>query len=202
MDSFPDASNLLSLYTVFILLFVTLGPIKVFGPFVQLTHDADEARTKKIAVRAFALATIAAVVGGFVGELLVENWHISAAALTLVATAMAYFWLPETVHRASAGTGMPFRNLAAMMQRPGLRRRVDRHRMKTHFLHRSAIDPAAHGLCHHLRAKADAKRGPVRFKSQGEPAKLAGDPRMLLLLIDGHWPAHHDQQVRFAKIER
>ena len=35
---------------------------------------------------------------------------------------MAWFWLPETVHRAAAGTGMPFRNLAAMMQRPGLRR--------------------------------------------------------------------------------
>src|SRR5262245_17337231 len=35
---------------------------------------------------------------------------------------MAYFWLPETVHRAAAGTGMPFRNLALMMRRPGLRR--------------------------------------------------------------------------------
>ncbi len=46
----------------------------------------------------------------------------AAAALTLVATLMAWFWLPETVHRAAAGTGMPFRNLAAMLQRPGLRR--------------------------------------------------------------------------------
>jgi MFS transporter, DHA1 family, tetracycline resistance protein len=46
----------------------------------------------------------------------------AAAAITLAATAMAYFWLPETVHRAAAGTGMPFRNLTAMMQRPGLRR--------------------------------------------------------------------------------
>ena len=35
---------------------------------------------------------------------------------------MAWFWLPETVHRASAGTGMPFRNLAEMLRRPGLRR--------------------------------------------------------------------------------
>jgi predicted MFS family arabinose efflux permease len=35
---------------------------------------------------------------------------------------MAWFWLPETVHRASAGTGRPFRNLSAMMRRPGLRR--------------------------------------------------------------------------------
>lgn len=46
----------------------------------------------------------------------------AAAALTLVATLMAWFWLPETVHRAAAGTGMPFRNLAEMLRRPGLRR--------------------------------------------------------------------------------
>jgi DHA1 family tetracycline resistance protein-like MFS transporter len=45
-----------------------------------------------------------------------------AAAVTLVATAMAWLWLPETVHRASAGTGMPFRNLNIMLRRPGLRR--------------------------------------------------------------------------------
>jgi DHA1 family tetracycline resistance protein-like MFS transporter len=46
----------------------------------------------------------------------------AAAAITLVATLMAWLWLPETVHRASAGTGMPFRNLSAMLRRPGLRR--------------------------------------------------------------------------------
>jgi DHA1 family tetracycline resistance protein-like MFS transporter len=46
----------------------------------------------------------------------------AAAAITLVATAMAWFWLPETVHRAHAGTGMPFRNVAALMVRPALRR--------------------------------------------------------------------------------
>jgi len=83
MKNFPDASQLLGFYSVFILLFVTLGPIKLFGPFMQLTHGADEAKTKPIIVRAFALAVIAAVAGGFVGKLLVENWHISPAALTL-----------------------------------------------------------------------------------------------------------------------
>ena len=46
----------------------------------------------------------------------------AAAGITLVATAMAWLWLPETVHRAHAGTGMPFRNLMAMMARPSLRR--------------------------------------------------------------------------------
>jgi multiple antibiotic resistance protein len=83
MNDIPDAPHLLGLYTVFILLFVTLGPIKVLGPFMQLTHDADEARIKQIAVRAFVLGSIAAVVGGCVGKLLVLNWQISNAALTL-----------------------------------------------------------------------------------------------------------------------
>jgi DHA1 family tetracycline resistance protein-like MFS transporter len=45
-----------------------------------------------------------------------------AAGLTLVAMVMAWLWLPETVHRQAAGTGMPFRHLASMMKRPGLRR--------------------------------------------------------------------------------
>ena len=46
----------------------------------------------------------------------------AAAGVTMMATLMAWFWLPETVHRASAGTGNPFRSLAEMLQRPGLRR--------------------------------------------------------------------------------
>ena len=83
MKSLPEVPELLGLWAVFILLFVTLGPIKVFGPFMQLTHDADEAMTKRIALRAFALAVIAAVAGGFVGMFLVQNWQISQAALTL-----------------------------------------------------------------------------------------------------------------------
>jgi multiple antibiotic resistance protein len=83
MQSLPDASDLLGLGVVFVVLFITLGPIKIFGPFVQLTRDLDEAKVKSIAVRAFALAVIAAVVGGFAGRILVENWQISIAALTL-----------------------------------------------------------------------------------------------------------------------
>ena len=36
----------------------------------------------------------------------------AAAAITVVATALAWFWLPETVHRAHAGGGSPWRALA------------------------------------------------------------------------------------------
>ena len=83
MQDFPEASRLLGLGQVFILLFVTLGPIKIVGPFAQLTRDTDEAEMKRIAVRAFVLAVIAVVVGGFVGKILLQNWDISVPALTL-----------------------------------------------------------------------------------------------------------------------
>jgi multiple antibiotic resistance protein len=83
MQGLPDVSALLGLGVVFVLLFITLGPIKILGPFEQLTRDVDEAKMKQIAVRAFVLAVIAVVVGGFAGRILAQNWQISVAALTL-----------------------------------------------------------------------------------------------------------------------
>jgi DHA1 family tetracycline resistance protein-like MFS transporter len=46
----------------------------------------------------------------------------AAAALTLVAAAMAWFWLPETVHRAQAGAGNPLNYLPELLKRPAMRR--------------------------------------------------------------------------------
>ena len=45
----------------------------------------------------------------------------AAAVITVVATAVAFFWLPETVHRAHAGGRSPWRALAALWQRAHLR---------------------------------------------------------------------------------
>ena len=42
----------------------------------------------------------------------------AAAAITIVATAMAFFWLPETVHRAQAGGRSPWRSLANLCESP------------------------------------------------------------------------------------
>src|SRR6185503_20152613 len=41
---------------------------------------------------------------------------------TLAATVLAWLWLPETVHRAHAGNGAPWRALRHLGDRPGLRR--------------------------------------------------------------------------------
>ena len=68
---------------MFTLLFVTLGPLKILGPFAQLTQAADEVMLRQIAVRAFMLAVIAVVVGGFSGSALLASWDISASAMLL-----------------------------------------------------------------------------------------------------------------------
>ena len=47
--------------------------------------------------------------------------HCISPAQPEVAAAMAWLWLPETVHRAQAGTGNPLRFLPALIRRPVLR---------------------------------------------------------------------------------
>ena len=45
----------------------------------------------------------------------------AAAAITVVATLLAWFWLPETVHRVNAVSGSPWRALRELGSRPNLR---------------------------------------------------------------------------------
>ena len=49
---------------IFTLFFVTLGPLKVLGPFAQRTHALDIAAAHGIAWRAFVLSVAAVAIGG------------------------------------------------------------------------------------------------------------------------------------------
>jgi multiple antibiotic resistance protein len=90
VDQPSEAIAVMELSAVFTLLFVMLGPIKILGPFAQLTRQADEKVTRQIAVRAFAIAVIAVVAGGFIGRALVFKWGVSIPAL-LLAGAIVFF---------------------------------------------------------------------------------------------------------------
>ena len=83
MQSAPDGISLVSYGQLFTLLFVTLGPLKIVGPFAHLTREADETRMRQIAVRSFLIAMGAAVVGGFAGRALITGWSIPVSALLL-----------------------------------------------------------------------------------------------------------------------
>jgi DHA1 family tetracycline resistance protein-like MFS transporter len=88
----------------------------------DVTAEEDRARAFGILGAAFGLGFI---VGPALGA---AFSHISytapiwaAAAITLVATALAWFWLPETVHKAQAGGVLPWTALREIGHRPHLR---------------------------------------------------------------------------------
>lgn len=68
---------------IFTFFFVTLGPLKLIGPFAFRTRAVDLAQSRRIALWAFTVATIGVVVGGLLGRNLLVNWRISLPALQL-----------------------------------------------------------------------------------------------------------------------
>jgi DHA1 family tetracycline resistance protein-like MFS transporter len=88
----------------------------------DVTSEEDRARSFGLLGAAFGLGFI---VGPGLGALFS---HISytapiwaAAIITVAATALAWFWLPETVHRAHAGGAAPWRALMELGARANLR---------------------------------------------------------------------------------
>jgi multiple antibiotic resistance protein len=75
---------------IFILFFVTLGPLKLLGPFEQQTRDLSPTTLRGIVVRAFAIALIAVIVGGTLGTALAAKWRISVPAIE-IATGLILF---------------------------------------------------------------------------------------------------------------
>src|SRR5881396_1168202 len=89
----------------------------------DVTEPKDRARAYGIIGAAFGLGFILGpAISGILARVSYTAPIWAAAAITLVATAMAWLWLPETVHRAHAGTGNPFRYLPALIERPVVRR--------------------------------------------------------------------------------
>src|SRR5436305_36700 len=83
----------------------------------DVTEPKDRARAYGLIGMAFGLGFILGpALSGVLAKISYTAPIWAAAALTVVATIVAWFWLPETVHRAHAGTGMPFRQLPARLR--------------------------------------------------------------------------------------
>src|SRR3981081_4812877 len=91
----------------------------------DVTEPKDRARAYGLIGAAFGLGFILGpALSGLLAGISYTAPIWAAAALTLVATVMAWLWLPETVHRTRAGTGNPFSYLPELLQRPTARRIV------------------------------------------------------------------------------
>ena len=89
----------------------------------DVTEPKDRARAFGLLGAAFGLGFIfGPALGGILARVSYTAPIWAAAGITLVATIMALVWLPETVHRAQAGTGNPLRFLPALVRRPRVRR--------------------------------------------------------------------------------
>jgi DHA1 family tetracycline resistance protein-like MFS transporter len=89
----------------------------------DITEPQDRARAYGLIGAAFGLGFILGpALSGILARISYTAPIWAAAAITLVSTAVAWAWLPETVHRAHAGVGNPFRYLPDLIGRPILRR--------------------------------------------------------------------------------
>ena len=89
----------------------------------DITEPKDRARAYGLIGAAFGLGFILGpALSGVLAGISYTAPIWAAATITLVAAIMAWLWLPETVHRAQAGTGNPLRSLPALLHRPRIRR--------------------------------------------------------------------------------
>ena len=117
-------------HTVWMLFFARIvdglsgGNISTARAYVaDITEPKDRARAYGLIGAAFGLGFILGpALSGMLAGVSYTAPIWAAAAITLVAAVMAWMWLPETVHRAQAGTGNPLRSLPALLHRPLIRR--------------------------------------------------------------------------------
>jgi multiple antibiotic resistance protein len=75
----------LSYGDVFILFFLTLGPLKAILPFARATRGTDPAFQRRMAWRSTAIATAIALGVALLAPLVLGNWHVSPPAISITA---------------------------------------------------------------------------------------------------------------------
>ncbi|GFE71674.1 multiple antibiotic resistance (MarC)-related protein [Chroococcus sp. FPU101] len=71
------------LINLFIVFFVTLGPIKIIPSFVQLTQNAERSLRQQLAFRSAGLATLVILLVVVLGQNMVRVWQIRLPALLI-----------------------------------------------------------------------------------------------------------------------
>ena len=88
----------------------------------DVTDESNRAKMFGMLGAAFGLGFIIGPgLGGLFARISYTAPIWAAAAITFVAMALAWLWLPETVHRVHAVAGSPWRMLGELSRRPGLR---------------------------------------------------------------------------------
>ncbi len=76
---------------VFILFFLTLGPLKAILPFARATHGTELVFQRAVAWRATAIATVVVVVVGLLAPFVLTNWHVSPPAIIITGGIILFY---------------------------------------------------------------------------------------------------------------
>jgi MFS transporter, DHA1 family, tetracycline resistance protein len=88
----------------------------------DVTDESNRAKAFGMLGAAFGLGfIIGPALGGLFARISYTAPIWAAAMITVVATVLAWLWLPETVHRVHAIAGSPWKALGELSRRPGLR---------------------------------------------------------------------------------
>jgi multiple antibiotic resistance protein len=111
-----------SLSQIFTLFFLTLGPLKVIGPFAAMTRGRDQGFKRQLALNGFVIAVIATVAASTVGVNILRKWGVSVEALLFTAGVVLFLvalrqvleqYAPEEHHQPpSAAPVVPVSALA------------------------------------------------------------------------------------------
>jgi multiple antibiotic resistance protein len=78
----PEAVNF-PVGRLFTVMFLMLGPIKIIHPFLEVTHGADPALVRQIALRATLFASASLLLAAFIGERALGSYGIPLPVLAL-----------------------------------------------------------------------------------------------------------------------
>jgi multiple antibiotic resistance protein len=93
----PSRAFNISITEMFTFLFLMLGPIKILGPFVQLTRKGDATFARRLAIRAFLYSCAALVFAAVIGEKSMRKYHISVPVLGIAAGIILFLVALRTV---------------------------------------------------------------------------------------------------------
>lgn len=92
-----SAPHMVTITEMFAFLFLMLGPIKILGPFVQMTRGSDAAFAKRLAFRAFLYSCATLAFAAVIGEKSMRKFRISVAVLGIAAGIILFLVALQTV---------------------------------------------------------------------------------------------------------
>ena len=93
----PEAMKPVSPQQIFLFFFLTLGPIKIIGPFARLTQGADTRLAHRIAWRAILFAGLALLLTALVGESVLQRYNMPLPVLALAGGIVLFLVALQTV---------------------------------------------------------------------------------------------------------